>query len=320
MKSTIFFLLVCFIISCSTEPKFNSGWTLQRDQKDQLTFYSIHFFNENKGWIAGLSGTIESTSNGGDSWMPQQSGVQSNLWDICFVNDRIGWVCGADNTILKTIDAGKTWDKITPSEPSDKLNVAIKFIDEQNGWLSNNHGEILKSSDGGFVWQVVKQNNIGGAHLAVFDENTVYFLNGKLFRTFDGGETWDSLNVSTPTNYMSSEMFFSDPQTGYITTVNGTGGTIINEYPILMTKNGGINWQASDYLEGNGFVCVYFIDKDNGWIGGSNVYKTSNGGENWILDYSPNFGPLHIKEIFFITQDCGWLTNWGGQIYKYENK
>ena len=85
---------------------------------------------------------------------------------------------------------------------SDVLNVAITFIDENNGLLSNNHGEILKSSDGGMTWKVVKRNNVGGARLAFFDENTAYFLSGRLFRTFDGGITWDSIDVSIPKNYM----------------------------------------------------------------------------------------------------------------------
>ncbi len=324
MKSVIFILLAFFlIISCSTEPNINSGWTLQRDKQDNITYYAIHFSDENNGWIVGYSGTIKKTSDGGKTWATQQSDVQSNLWDVSFINAQVGWVCGKDNSILKTVNAGETWNNISSSNPSDKINVELKFIDEDNGWMSNNNGEILKSSDGGESWQVVKENNNGGSRLAVFDENTVYFLSGKLFRTFDGGTSWDSLDVFTPTNYMKSEMFFSDTQNGYITTGNGTGGLIIKEFPILITNDGGLSWQVSDYLDQDQLPDVrgiYFIDENYGWIAGKNIYKTNNGGKSWTLEYSLKTGMSVTKDLYFISQNCGWLLSWSGQIHKYENR
>ena len=109
------------------------------------------------------------------------------------------------------------------------------------------------------------------------------------------------------------------PHNGFFITENGTGGTIINEYPIIMTKNGGNSWQSSDYLKSDGFRCVYFIDKNNGWIAGNNIYKTNNGGVSWLPDYSPKTGTLGAKDLYFINKNCGWLISWDGQIYKYEN-
>lgn len=319
----ISFMIIIFCFCCKkiTDPISSSCWGLQYENKDNITYYAIHFTDENNGWIVGYSGTIKKTSDGGDTWKSQLSGVQSNLWDVCFINNQTGWVCGADNTILKTTDAGETWNKIFLPGISAKINVTIKFIDENNGCVSNNNGEILKSADGGLTWQVVKQNNVGGARIAIFDESTIYFLSGKLFRTYDGGLTWDSLLVSTPKNYMNYEMFFSDPNNGYITTVNGTGGMIITEYPIMMTMNGGSTWQTSEYLksESNGFRCVCFTDEKNGWVAGNNIYKTNNGGESWSLDYSSKASILGAKDMCFINENSGWIVNWDGQIYKYVN-
>ena len=315
-----FFLIIsCLFCGKITEPNNSSGWNLQFDNNDNITYYAIHFADEKNGWIVGYSGTIKKTSDGGDNWESQLSGVQSNLWDVCFINNKIGWVCGADNTILKTADSGETWNKIFLPDNTEKINVSIQFIDENNGCVSNNNGEILKSDDGGMNWQVVKYNNIGGARIAIFDESTVYFLSGKLFRTYDSGLTWDSLLVSTPNNYMNNEMFFCNPNCGYITTANGTGGMMISEYPIMRTTNGGSTWQASEYLksESNGLRCVFFTDEKNGWVAGSNIYKTDNGGESWNLDYSSKTGTLGSKNMYFIDEKIGWLINWDGQIYKY---
>jgi len=321
MKSYIFILTFLIIFSCSTEPNLKHAWTLQREQQDEVTYFAIHFADENSGWIVGSSGTIKKTSDGGDSWQAQQSRVQSNLWEVCFINNLTGWICGADNTILKTTDGGETWQKIFLPGISEKIIIAIKFIDEKNGCISNNSGEILKSEDGGLSWQIIKQNNVGGARIAMFDENIIYFLSGKLFKTFDGGLTWDSVQVFTPENYMSFEMFFSDPENGYVTTINGTGGTLISKFPVMITNNGGDSWQSSEYIkpESYGFTSVYFTDKKNGWIAGNNIYKTTNGGESWRLEYSIKTGISGAKDLFFLNKNYGWFISWDGQIYKYEN-
>lgn len=322
MKSFIrFFIISSCFLSCNiiTAPAGYDNWHLKYENRDDLTYYAIHFTDENNGWIVGYAGAIKKTSTGGSTWVAQQSNVTANLWDISFIDHDIGWICGADNTVLKTINSGKTWNKILIPGNSDKVNVAIQFINENIGWCSTNNGEILKSVDGGITWQVVRQNNIGGARLVVFDENTTYFLSGKLYRTFDGSVTWDSSSIAMPTKYRISNMFFTDPLNGYFVTENGTGGTLINEYPVIMTKNGGSDYYSSDYLNDDGFRCLYFVDQNNGWIAGNNIYKTVNGGKSWQLDYYLITGTLGAKDLSFINKNCGWLINWDGQIYKYES-
>ncbi len=324
MKLFIFsFLLIIICFSCKkvTEPINPMGWDLQFDNNDDITYYGIQFADELNGWIVGYSGTIKNTTDGGSSWEEQLCYIESDLWDLCFISNETGWICGADNTLLKTTNAGKTWNKITLSGNPDIINVEIKFIDEMIGWMSNNHGEILKSTDGGMSWELVRANNLGGSRLAVFDENTAYFLNRKLFRTFDGGLTWDSLLVSTPKNYMKNQLFFPDPNNGYITTGNGTGGQIITEFPVLISKDAGLSWQISDSLfdgESPGLWALYFIDKDNGWVAGSKrVYKTINGGISWTLDFESTH--IGAKGMFFLDKNNGWIISWFGKVYRYSD-
>lgn len=146
-----YFLIMIFCISCqkSTEPIGFSEWHLQYENKDDITYYAIHFIDENHGWIVGYSGTIKRTIDGGNTWVSQQSTTTANLWDISFIDNETGWICGADNTVFKTTNSGQTWDKIILAGNSESINVNMKFIDENHGWLSNNQGEILKSIDGG---------------------------------------------------------------------------------------------------------------------------------------------------------------------------
>ncbi len=305
--------------SCSTdttESNFNYGWTLQTDQQDDIAYYAIHFVDEKNGWIVGDSGTIKKSADGGHTWLSQTSNIQSTLWDVCYVNNQIGWSCGGDNSLLKTTDGGESWNKIELSDSTNIFNIAIEFIDTNNGWISNNHGEILKSSDGGFNWQIVKQGNLGGSWLKVFDENTVYALSGRFYKTFNGGSTWDSIDVTIPNYYNYWNMSFPDPNHGFIPTVNGTGGMIITEFPILITKDGGNSWYTSDSLKSDnfGFTTVFFTDDQNGWVAGDYIYSTKDGGDSWVLEFS---GIHYAKDMYFVSENCGWLITYKGQVCKY---
>jgi photosystem II stability/assembly factor-like uncharacterized protein len=320
---TINLIFVCclsFLVSCdkSTNPEENATWILQRDKQDDITYYSIIFSDKNIGWIIGYDGTIKVTADGGNTWEPQQSSVSANLWDISFINNSQGWICGANNTILKTSSGGKTWINISPSSPENKIYVTIKFVDEKNGWTSNNFGEILRTTNGGLSWDMKKSGHIGGSRLSVINAQTVYALSGKLYKTFDGGKTWDSVEVSVPKNYRASEMCFTNINGGFVVTENGTGGMMITEYPVVMTSDGGKTWTLSEYLKDGGMSCIYFVNENIGWIAGSqNIYKTIDGGKNWSLEFSPSGGELFSKDIYFVDESCGWLINWDGVIYKY---
>jgi len=317
----IFVLSLSFLLSCdkSIAPDGDYSWILQRDKQDDITYHSIFFSDKNNGWICGHNGTLKNTIDGGDTWKSQQSSVSANLWDISFISNLQGWICGANNTILKTTDGGKSWIDISPLSSENKIYVTIKFIDENNGWASSNYGEILRTTNGGLSWDIKKSGHIGGSQLSVINAQTVYALSGKFYKTFDGGVTWDSCNVSKPKNYAASDIIFTNKNNGWISTENGSGGAIINEFPVIITKDGGTTWNQSKLLQDGGFKCIYFIDDKLGWIAGiQNIYKTTNGGMNWILEYSSENYNLCAKDIFFVDESCGWIINWDGIIYKYQ--
>jgi len=317
----IFFFILSIAISCdnSTNPlESSTGWYMQREQQDDITYYSIFFSDENNGWIVGYSGTIRYSSDGGETWKSQQSGVSSNLWDVFFIDNQKGWACGADHTILRTLDGGDTWNNVSPHDTTDKIFLSLKFVSDEIGWAASNHGELLKSMDGGLSWELNKIFRPMGFHLIVFDPNTVYALQGRLYRTFDSGETWDSLRVAYPENYAPTGMFFSDIDHGWIPTWNGTGGQIILYYPVIITTDGGMTWFLSDSIECGGLRCSYFINEDIGWLSSSyKVYKTINGGIHWTSEFFSKNTLLNAKDMFFINENLGWLLSYEGNIYKY---
>ena len=81
---------------------------------------------------------------------------------------------------------------------------------------------------------------------------------------------WFSLNSGV--NYNFTDVFFTDPNTGYV-------GTTIGK--LLKTTNGGSNWAIFTYHSSDWGNSIFFINSQTGYIGGDfgRMYKTTNGGQ-----------------------------------------
>ena len=130
------------------------------------------------------------------------------------------------------------WKKI--ASPTDKLLRHVFFIDSTTGWCAGRDGIIIHTSDGGKTW--VEQN-------------------------------------STVQTFIVS-LFFLDKNLGWALTLRTTipfGTTIIK------TTNGGDEWLAENYPEDNVFMnTIFYFDSLNGWIGGSKISGTTDGGFSWV--------------------------------------
>lgn len=79
-------------------------------------FRKVFFKNLMNGWAASSSGEIYSSNDGGQTWIPQLSGVGGPLYDILFVDSSLGWAIGVDGTIIHTTNGGTTY--VAPDEES----------------------------------------------------------------------------------------------------------------------------------------------------------------------------------------------------------
>lgn len=316
---TLIIILSVMIMGCS-EPNGVGSWELVRSQTDDLTYREISFANKNVGWIVGDEGTILKTSNGGSTWQAQNSGVSAKLWGISAISQDIVLICGTNGTLIKTTNGGSTWQILMQGDTLDGILIDIAFVNENVGWLSNNNGSILKTEDGGNTWGLSKKHSSGGSWIFAFDELTQYHVHGKLFRTFDGGTTWDSLSILKPTNYMSTGASFPDKDHGFVSMMNGTGGMWIEEYPIVITSDGGQSWVESPYLDmGNGgFMSTWFVDAHIGWVAGSgDVFRTDDGGESFTKEIIPD--EFYPHSMMFVDKNNGWALSYSGAVCKYSN-
>ena len=92
------------------------GWTSQNSPAKGNTHYlDVRFADGQKGWIAGGSGTLLRTVDGGANWFALESRTDRLLYGVAFADTLQGWVAGAGGTILSTITGGGE-----PPRPADE--------------------------------------------------------------------------------------------------------------------------------------------------------------------------------------------------------
>ena len=100
---------------------------------------------------------------------------------------------------------------------------------------------------------------------------------GTIIRTTDGGRNWEIQNSTIQTFIL--DIFFLNKNLGWALSIK-------DEFPfnsiILKTTNGGDLWMAENFPDSSKLLrTVFFIDSLNGFVGGSYIGYTTDGGNNW---------------------------------------
>jgi photosystem II stability/assembly factor-like uncharacterized protein len=141
------------------------------------TVNEIFFLNNNVGWTAGLSysinedyNSIKRTLDNGENWvtLDSVSFAYIEYYDIFFTDSINGWIVGTnyDEYFIKhTEDGGGTWqedtipDLIYPGGFVAEVTAlySIQFLNDTLGWITGadetNSGCIILTKDGGDTWQ-----------------------------------------------------------------------------------------------------------------------------------------------------------------------
>jgi photosystem II stability/assembly factor-like uncharacterized protein len=100
---------------------------------------------------------------------------------------------------------------------------------------------------------------------------------GTIIYTSDGGNNWELQN-STVTSYIR-DIFFIDKNLGWAVTIN-------DDFPfnsiMLKTTNSGDDWFTENFPDSTKYIrTIFFFDSLNGFVGGSYIGYTSDGGISW---------------------------------------
>jgi photosystem II stability/assembly factor-like uncharacterized protein len=105
------------------------------------TLYSMHFFDENTGFIAASGGRLYKTIDG-SSFTEIQLPVTSILYTIRFVTNNLGWIGAAGNAFY-TLDGGNNWISSHISIGSSQSIRDIRFAGTRL-WAVGTDGLIIR--------------------------------------------------------------------------------------------------------------------------------------------------------------------------------
>ena len=309
MKKLIFTLLFLhFIINIST-----AQWVLQ-NTGSTTDFHSVKFINKNTGWICG-TGVIAKTTNAGVNWVHQSHPATNKRLDCLSVVDSNTVYCvGMFKTILKTTNGGTNWIAIQngPYGTGESYN-ASSFINNNTGWITGTGGKIWKTTNGGD--SLFKLNEVWGSLDIYFIDSLTGLMCGDmgyLKRTTDGGITWYTPNI---------ELHFIGYTFHKIAVFSNQYCWIVGRFstPVYRSTDFGINWDSIGRVPGIfDIYSVRFSNSNTGWCGGGGtpgvrMFKTTNGGYNWVRMDNDN-NPGYVDDIYFYNDSIGWATGSNGMV------
>jgi photosystem II stability/assembly factor-like uncharacterized protein len=118
----------------------------------------IYILSPTKIWFVGQTGYIGYSSNRGATVSTQSSNTTQSLNDVSAADSLTLYAVGDNNTLLKTIDGGTIWSALTgPAAavfPNDLYRVlAVPGTDIV--FVGDESGNLYRSRDGGETWETV---------------------------------------------------------------------------------------------------------------------------------------------------------------------
>lgn len=292
----------------------NPSYTEQTDWQltaisSEKNLNSIYFLDNLTGFVAGSSGQILKTTDGGQNWKEINVGYNGEFYSICSVNERI-YCAGENGTLLKFTHNSQGWNRVTTNTKETLFN--INFIDGNIGFITGSNGIILKSVDGGLTWQKifdgVKENLFSSAFA---DENTGFAVgwNGTILKTEDQGSSWHKINLDYRT-YLK-KILFVNQFLGFI--VGGEG-------LILRTEDGGANWDKIKVGTTSGLYNIFFESNVDGIIlsNRGEIFRTKDAGKTWKKNSVGK--PVILNDIKKLTSGRYIIVGNNGSIFKSKVK
>jgi photosystem II stability/assembly factor-like uncharacterized protein len=275
MRKFFFIPLLLFLFTSQFDKTYSQDYWFNLNSPTTNFLRALHFADSLTGWVAGDSGLIIHTTNGGLDWIEQQSNTNNNIKDIFFLDENWGWAISWNEftspigtVILSTSNGGDEWTTELYRDENVFMN-SIYFLDTLNGWMGGFPGEMVYTTDGGVVWTD-----------AVFDSGAFIHFPPVRFN-------------------------FYSPQYAFV-----CGGAIDIAGVIWRTTNGGESWSASG-VSPEPVQQLHFIDSLNiiGLGGdpeffGASVVRTTNGGDDWVHEELGIFGVA--TSVSFRTESEGW--------------
>ena len=293
-------MVVAGLVACSDEgggPE-TYAWCELDAPDNRGEFAAVSFPDRAIGTVVG---GIYRTTDGGQSWVMQESPLGDGLYsDLVFTDENTGTIVGDEGTILRTTDGGETW--IAQDGGTDATLRGVSFADASNGVVVGDEGAILRTTDGGASWAAQESGSdsaLFGVWLSDTETATAVGAEGTILRTTDGGASWEPQDSGTQASLRAVSFASTD-----------TGVAVGGDGLILRTTDGGGTWAELDGFGTEPLNDVWFADANVGTIVGNagTILRTTDAGATWVHEptnashlhaEAPDFDPVRIFETFY---------------------
>ena len=223
-------------------------------------------------------------------WFQQSSGTNLNFETVCFINDQTGFVSGSGFTIFKTTNGGVSW---TQTVLIDTCSIyAIRFLNNSTGYACGGKPVneyyslqfLYYTNDAGVNWIRIYMN---AAAFTYMQYNDVFPINSSVYLASSGYSVFNSAGslIVSQNNGTNFTPYFSSNES-------------IEKFSFINSQTG---WYSS----------TFFTDLD---ISQRKIYKTTNSGINWSMQYRDSTREVNWFGLDFELQFVNLNTGYG--LYK----
>ena len=272
----------------------------------------------------GARGVILHTRNGGVKWVEQTvpEGVAGGIKQIKGLSRSEAWAASIQGSIVHTTDGGQTWSIVEhPSIPITQVNRMDvigcvdpkdatrpgknKLVSNANIWIADDQGGkwgMVHSLYNGELWrQEYVPYTLASTGIHMLDAYspriawTVAWFDGMIFRTLDGGETWELAAEVGPNDI--DDMCSPSPDTLWAVQYQNTVGFI---HHVRVFDVGEPEVRSFNPFDGYLYEGMTCVDDQTALVVGLKasssdpllpdglIISTSDGGQNWIRHSIPD--------------------------------
>jgi len=240
----------------------------------------------------GERGHIIYSDDAGDNWVQAQVPVQVTLTSVTFPSENMGWAVGHSGAILHSADAGQTWD--LQFDGFEGSELTIEFLEET---LADLEARIEETEDederADLEWKLEEleftlDDAMHDAEagpwqplLDVWFENNDHGIAvgsyGQIFRTKDGGETWENRagSMQNPDRFHLNGIAEVHGGTLFIAAESGL---------VFRSTNKGESWEVVETPYHGSYFGVVGTGRTNEVLAfglRGNIFRSENLGRDW---------------------------------------
>jgi photosystem II stability/assembly factor-like uncharacterized protein len=315
----------------------NSGYNPGNGRLNAVT---VHPTNRNIIYVAAPSGGIWKSTDGGFSWnttwdqMPvlgtSAIALHPSNPDVVYAGtgDRDAWDTKGIG-IYVSYDAGASWSTTTLSFNPTYRNINKIIFNPLNPatMLAASSDGIYRSLNGGTNWQLVySSSEVKDVKFMPGDTSVIYGSGSYFVRSADGGASFTQITATLPHDTVRTEFDVTPANPDYVyvvaskpdntfeglyrSTDAGLSFTAMSNSPNILgyaddgSDNAGQAWYDLA-------IAVAPSDANEVWVGGINVWKSSDGGANWTVNTMWYTGSPYL----YIHCDIHSMNFYGDSLY-----